>query len=543
MKNTCFFAVLLAVVSAGAYGAGNCIAMSGDALGNVRSTKEVFMVGNKGYVCDKKINDNECTYDSVILYGSKLVYCEDQSGYTDTWVPLTTVFECQNADYTLFANGDKDRFRVGKYLLRKDFKSENGAYVCKKKNCTKFICKGESAKLDCLEAKKKDAKVMWSGDLCYCTEDGNKNEYVWDKNNKKCVPSNSGGGNANSKCELQIGSERGSFAKVGATYSGKCTTTYNVHDPLDSTEHLKANADCNFYCKSAGWNVTLKDNSCADSYKPDGKRKKCISKQSNTSGGGSGSGSGGGSGGTNQQRSNCEKSGGTWSGGKCECSANKGLTKSGSVCTCLGGYEWNADKRQGCKKTDATKLRELCAREPNATWNDVLGQCVCDKNSMTPNTHEFNVTAGKCQEKAWYADCKVLIAQGKARITKQQTCECTQSGYVYQDGKCVETAEAAAQRIKITAKKRVDTAYAALKVIHDKFRGDVSVWKDEEGNFNTARLASDSIAAVVLGTAGGLITSNVVKKNQVESGFEDIKCTIGGQNVAQWGDQFRVGIQ
>ena len=61
--------------------------------------------------------------------------------------------------------------------------------------------------------------------------------------------------------------------------------------------------------------------------------------------------------------------------------------------------------------------------------------------------------------------------------------------------------------------------------------------------FNTARLASDSIAAVVLGTAGGLITSSVMKKNQVEDGFEDLKCVIGGQPVAGWGDEFRVGIQ
>lgn len=70
-----------------------------------------------------------------------------------------------------------------------------------------------------------------------------------------------------------------------------------------------------------------------------------------------------------------------------------------------------------------------------------------------------------------------------------------------------------------------------------------SVWKDEEGNFNTSRLLSDSVAGVVLGTAGGLITSSVVKKNQVENGFEDIQCTVGGQVVAGWGDQFQVGIQ
>lgn len=84
--------------------------------------------------------------------------------------------------------------------------------------------------------------------------------------------------------------------------------------------------------------------------------------------------------------------------------------------------------------------------------------------------------------------------------------------------------------------------YTKLSEYHDKFRSKVSVWKNADGNFNTARLASDSIAGVVLGTAGGLITSNIVKKNQIENGFEDIKCTIGGQNVAAWGDQFRIGI-
>ena len=72
---------------------------------------------------------------------------------------------------------------------------------------------------------------------------------------------------------------------------------------------------------------------------------------------------------------------------------------------------------------------------------------------------------------------------------------------------------------------------------------EVSVWKNAEGEFNTARLASDSIAAVVLGTAGGLITSSVMKKHQVEDGFEDLKCVIGGQSVAGWGDEFRVGMQ
>lgn len=89
--------------------------------------------------------------------------------------------------------------------------------------------------------------------------------------------------------------------------------------------------------------------------------------------------------------------------------------------------------------------------------------------------------------------------------------------------------------------QKIKNAASQLDSISSNFK--VSGWKDAEGKFNTARLASDSIAGVVLGTAGGLITSHVVKKNQVENGFQDIKCTIGGQSVANWGDEFSIGIQ
>ncbi len=79
--------------------------------------------------------------------------------------------------------------------------------------------------------------------------------------------------------------------------------------------------------------------------------------------------------------------------------------------------------------------------------------------------------------------------------------------------------------------------------VRDSLVSGASVWKTDKGTFNYARLASDSIAGVVLGTAGGIITSNVVKKNQIKNGFEDVMCTVGGQNVANWGDEFRVGVR
>lgn len=87
--------------------------------------------------------------------------------------------------------------------------------------------------------------------------------------------------------------------------------------------------------------------------------------------------------------------------------------------------------------------------------------------------------------------------------------------------------------------------FADIDLKLDKYfaKGSSSVWKNDEGKFNTARLASDSIAGVVLGTVGGVITSNIIKKNQIENGFEDLKCTIGGQTVATFGDEFSVGIR
>lgn len=85
----------------------------------------------------------------------------------------------------------------------------------------------------------------------------------------------------------------------------------------------------------------------------------------------------------------------------------------------------------------------------------------------------------------------------------------------------------------------IDLQYSKLDNLRREF--GLSVWRDENGNFNTARLVSDSIAGVVLGTVGGIVTSKLVKKNQLKKGFEDIGCYVGGQSVAGYGDEFYVG--
>lgn len=105
-----------------------------------------------------------------------------------------------------------------------------------------------------------------------------------------------------------------------------------------------------------------------------------------------------------------------------------------------------------------------------------------------------------------------------------------------------------AESTVVTAAQATQMSQMRIKKIYSQLNDlsqslGSSVWKTKEGNFNGARLASDSIAGVVLGTAGGLITSNVIKKNQLSGGFDEIHCSVGGQIVAGYGDDFMVGIQ
>ena len=90
---------------------------------------------------------------------------------------------------------------------------------------------------------------------------------------------------------------------------------------------------------------------------------------------------------------------------------------------------------------------------------------------------------------------------------------------------------------------QVDVAKSKIRAFFNTAESTASVWKDSEGKFNTARLASDLTAGVVLGTVGGVVSGVVIKKKQVEKGFEALHCTVGGQTVADWGDTFSVGLR
>ena len=186
-----------------------------------------------------------------------------------------------------------------------------------------------------------------------------------------------------------------------------------------------------------------------------------------------------------------------------------------------------------CVKTDNKKSACVATKCKSGNRLD-KGQCVPDKK--TENKQEQKAKQKpKCDDPEHMDEnCKCKVPDTNVVGKK---CTCVDSNKTIKGGKCEYTDEYKKKQENLAA--QIDSVYAKLQTSIDGL--GLSVWKDAEGNFNTARLVSDGVAAVVLGTAGGLITSKIVKKNQVKQGLEDIQCYIGGQAVAGYGDEFTVG--
>ena len=237
-------------------------------------------------------------------------------------------------------------------------------------------------------------------------------------------------------------------------------------------------------------------------------------------------------------------------------------TKKKYICKVTGsGDYWEevsikgADGLNACLEERTTPEGDACCYLAPSVAKFEKGECVCsggktfrmDMNGRGICTGGNEDDVSECAEyKSDYylyrqcAFCKAEKENGAFWDDKSKICSCI--GEANKDkewnteiGECVAKGDDLIPVTKlVTAAEKLDTIFAGFKV---------SKWKNEEGKFNTARLASDSIAGVVLGTTGGLITSSVMKKKQVEQGFEDLQCVVGGQPVAGWGDEFMVGIQ
>ena len=217
-----------------------------------------------------------------------------------------------------------------------------------------------------------------------------------------------------------------------------------------------------------------------------------------------------------------------WKNNDCVCKDTNANMDSKGKCVCKDeGMEFDKDGKcvkkveesndgtgdQNEENSGKTACEGLISSGKATKWDDANNTCLC-KDTANAEWKDNDCVCKDTANAEW----------------KNNACVCKDDGMEFdKDGKCVQKSN------------KIEELGSWLDAEAGKF--ERSKWRDAEGKFNTARLASDSIAAVVLGTAGGLVSSKVIKKKQVENGFEDIKCTIGSQEVADWGDEFQVGIQ
>lgn len=232
-----------------------------------------------------------------------------------------------------------------------------------------------------------------------------------------------------------------------------------------------------------------------------------------------------------ENKTSCVDSRSTAEGKAC-CSLSPSVAKwENGQCVCVGqNQEFSYDGLQGyCNVKGEENASHQCDDGVGVTISAWRVQCKASQDVLV----EISKFEALCEK----SDLTVgEFNETRAAVQSLVNAQC-QKSTVIQEVVVIE----AKPKNTDAERKKILAAESVLKDIESGF--DVSVWKDADGKFNTARLASDSIAGVVLGTAGGLITSSVIKKHQVEDGFEDINCVIGGQSVAGWGDEFSVGVQ
>ena len=347
---------------------------------------------------------------------------------------------------------------------------------------------------------------------------------VYDSNNYCVFAKCNAGYMPNSdKTECIADTRRDDCEKTSGTWNGSSCT-------CDSNKYLKPSTD-KLTCV------------CADGYVESSnvatRKLECVASQETIA---------------EQNAKKCRNSGGQWQNDGCVCNSNKNLTKSGDVCVCKQGYEYKSNKADGCKITQATanaQNKDKCKKSQESgqpvEWDDDKKKCFCDGSEGQYNDILNTGDIYECKETENYSTCTKLGTS--VASWSNGTCHCNDSTKQFKNGSCntntaeydaqlaAEAAAAAADKLS----KEIEKIGKTLDAVTDTF--EISKWRNADGEFNTARLASDSVAAVVLGTAGGLISSKVIKKKQIEDGFEDIKCIIGSQTVADYGDEFQVGIQ
>ena len=340
------------------------------------------------------------------------------------------------------------------------------------------------------------------------------------KSGSDCVP-------VNSVCSTKFGTINVGFAHKGATKQDCTDSGAKILEPKGLEFEMICRPGPTLVCKAS---------KCPNEYTPNLSTGKCDPTDNNN--GNNTSGGGGVSNACEQTR--C----GGLSGSKYnECVACCHVTSSvanwnGNACICAQNADTDKFVSNADPRTGGRCLPQQSGTSPSPTPTPI----------PEPETTYECDSVKIAQILSWqiqYANNLQISAQitGIIQYCDGNPTEATFLSMYNQLQILINNANDAAElnQRQTSSRRNIERAMSDIDSITSTL--DRSSWKNADGGFNTSRLLSDSIAGVVLGTAGGLITSHLVKKNQVESGFEDIQCTVGGQVVANWGDEFQVGIQ
>ncbi len=216
--------------------------------------------------------------------------------------------------------------------------------------------------------------------------------------------------------------------------------------------------------------------------------------------------------------------------------------------TCIFDADTAKAAIQGAKETAAKNAKDACQNAlctaTGGTMNEsgcMCGEDECNNKYTDSNGNTYNYCGIKGEQPKAYCNGTQYI-----KITNRTQADTANNNKFYQKlnnngiDSIFEEACPTSNAMSDSGDHKPDipTLVANLSKIESEF--GLSKWRTAEGKFNYARLASDATAGIVLGTTGALVTAHVVKKKQVEDGFESLECTVGGQHVGDWGDVFRI---
>ncbi len=260
--------------------------------------------------------------------------------------------------------------------------------------------------------------------------------------------------------------------------------------------------------------------------------------------------------------------------GKCHCydkttnwDSKTGKCVKQAHVSCEDTYKGNAEAIACCEAGENWINGKCECTDENKVWDSKLKKCVENATPVSPCTQKdckdtCNVTINesiKCNNGKKFESKKTVKVCKECVEQQNMTCDQYQETInKCEDLKCIENRLKQLTEIDKLLREwcgagystttpdngaQINAAKSKISSFFSSAESSASVWKDKDGNFNTARLASDLTAGVVLGTVGGVVSGVVIKKKQVEKGFDALHCTVGGQTVADWGDIFNVGLR